>query len=66
VALACKLVLVLECRSDRVRARFTEYEFTEYEFTEYEFTEYEFTEYEYEFDALDTGDEREVSNCSLL
>jgi hypothetical protein len=23
--------------------------------------EYRFTEYEYEFDALDTGDEREVS-----
>jgi hypothetical protein len=24
--------------------------------------EYRFTEYEYEFDALDTGDEREVSD----
>jgi hypothetical protein len=39
-----------------------EYEY-EYRFTEYE---YRFTEYEYDFDALDTGDEREVSKSCLF
>jgi hypothetical protein len=39
-----------------------EYEY-EYRFTEYE---YRFTEYEYDFDALDTGDEREVSKSLFI